>query len=323
MVLLNIGRAKVLIMSATSIGRMALPFVAIVAGCGVALVFDVTHLRREPAPETSAPTAASTPPRPASNERDEGLAARAVADTKAAVADGRTASPRSPAAAEAVPVFDIARVEQTGEAVIAGRAASGAAVDLLRNGERLDGAVADSSGQFAMIIPRLPPGSYELTLSARSPDGTLATSKQGVAVELEEAWSSSSSAPSRAKERLNVAEIPKVKGLSEDVRSSQARLLSRPPLQVTKREAYSQPPQALAAASPSDEASSSPGGAPRTLTRVVSRGDSLWRISRVAYGVGEQYVVVYKANRDRIRNPNLIYPGQTFVLPIQAHELHR
>jgi nucleoid-associated protein YgaU len=35
--------------------------------------------------------------------------------------------------------------------------------------------------------------------------------------------------------------------------------------------------------------------------------------------VGEQYVVVYKANRDRIRNPNLIYPGQTFVLPMRAH----
>ena len=58
---------------------------------------------------------------------------------------------------------------------------------------------------------------------------------------------------------------------------------------------------------------------PRTLTRVVSRGDSLWRISRVTYGVGEQYAVVYKANRDRIRNPNLIYPGQTFVLPMKAH----
>ena len=170
-----------------------------------------------------------------------------------------------------------------------------------------------------MIIPRLPMGGYELTLSARSPDGTLATSKQGVVVALEEAGSSSGVAPSRAEARLNVAETAKTKGLSEDVRSSQARLLSRPPLQVTKREAFSQPLHALAAVSPSDGTSSSQGGVPRTLTRVVSRGDSLWRISRVSYGVGEQYVVVYKANRDRIRNPNLIYPGQTFVLPMKAH----
>jgi len=131
--------------------------------------------------------------------------------------------------------------------------------------------------------------------------------------------SSSGVAPSRAEARLNVAETAKTKGLSEDVRSSQARLLSRPPLQVRKREAFSQPLHALAAVSPSDGTSSSQGGVPRTLTRVVSRGDSLWRISRVTYGVGEQYVVVYKANRDRIRNPNLIYPGQTFVLPMKAH----
>jgi hypothetical protein len=101
-------------------------------------------------------------------------------------------------AAESVPVFDVARIERTGEAVIAGRAAPGATVDLLRNGERLDGAVADSSGQFAMIIPRLPMGGYELTLSARPPDGTLATSKQGVVVALAEAGSSSGVAPSRA-----------------------------------------------------------------------------------------------------------------------------
>jgi len=306
-------------MSAISIGRIALPFVAIVAGCGVALVSDVTHLRRESAPETRAPTAASTPLQPTSSARDERSPALAAADTQAAAVEGLAASSRSPTAAESVPVFDVARIERTGEAVIAGRAAPGATVDLLRNGERLDGAVADSSGQFAMIIPRLPMGGYELTLSARSPDGTLATSKQGVVVALEEAGSSSGVAPSRAEARLNVAETAKTKGLSEDVRSSQARLLSRPPLQVRKREAFSQPLHALAAVSPSDGTSSSQGGVPRTLTRVVSRGDSLWRISRVTYGVGEQYVVVYKANRDRIRNPNLIYPGQTFVLPMKAH----
>ena len=307
-------------MSAISIGRIALPFVAIVAGCGVALVFDVTHLRRESAPETRAPTtAASTLLQPTSSARDERSPALAAADTQAAAVEGLAASSRSPAAAESVPVFDVARIERTGEAVIAGRAAPGATVDLLRNGERLDGAVADSSGQFAMIIPRLPMGGYELTLSARSPDGTLATSKQGVVVALEEAGSSSGVAPSRAEARLNVAETAKTKGLSEDVRSSQARLLSWPPLQVRKRGAFSQPLHALAAVSPSDGTSSSQGGVPRTLTRVVSRGDSLWRISRVTYGVGEQYVVVYKANRDRIRNPNLIYPGQTFVLPMKAH----
>src|SRR5258708_2953091 len=57
---------------------------------------------------------------------------------------------------------------------------------------------------------------------------------------------------------------------------------------------------------------------PKITTTVVSRGDSLWRISRVTYGVGTRYAVVYKANRDRIRDPNRIYPGQIFVLPLKA-----
>jgi nucleoid-associated protein YgaU len=58
--------------------------------------------------------------------------------------------------------------------------------------------------------------------------------------------------------------------------------------------------------------------ASRIATTVVSRGDSLWRISRVTYGAGMRYAVVYKANRDQIRNPDRIYPGQIFVLPMKA-----
>ena len=32
-------------------------------------------------------------------------------------------------------------------------------------------------------------------------------------------------------------------------------------------------------------------------------------------GDGNRYAVIFNANRDKIHNPNLIYPGQTFVLP--------
>jgi hypothetical protein len=64
-------------------------------------------------------------------------------------------------------------------------------VELLRNGERHDQAVANQSGQFVMVPPRLPPGDYELTLRSRLPDGTLATSKHGVVVALDEVLSSS------------------------------------------------------------------------------------------------------------------------------------
>ncbi len=48
---------------------------------------------------------------------------------------------------------------------------------------------------------------------------------------------------------------------------------------------------------------------------VVQPGNSLWRIARRTYGEGLQYAVIYEANRDRIVDPDLIYPGQVFVLP--------
>jgi len=48
---------------------------------------------------------------------------------------------------------------------------------------------------------------------------------------------------------------------------------------------------------------------------VVQPGDCLWRIARVEYGQGVRYVVIYRANKDEIRNPNLIYPGQIFAIP--------
>jgi nucleoid-associated protein YgaU len=69
----------------------------------------------------------------------------------------------------------------------------------------------------------------------------------------------------------------------------------------------------------SQEGVSSPAVAPRNLTKVVSRGDSLWRISRITYGDGTRYAIVYRANRDRIRDPNLIHPGQILVLPTKRH----
>jgi nucleoid-associated protein YgaU len=48
---------------------------------------------------------------------------------------------------------------------------------------------------------------------------------------------------------------------------------------------------------------------------VVQPGESLWRIARSMYGKGIRYTDIYAANRDQIRNPNLIYPGQVFALP--------
>ena len=48
---------------------------------------------------------------------------------------------------------------------------------------------------------------------------------------------------------------------------------------------------------------------------TVQPGNTLWAISRERYGRGILYVQVFDANKDKIRDPNLIYPGQIFDLP--------
>lgn len=53
----------------------------------------------------------------------------------------------------------------------------------------------------------------------------------------------------------------------------------------------------------------------RVTAVTVQPGSTLWAISREAYGEGILYVRVFEANRDRIRDPDLIYPGQVFTLP--------
>ncbi|MGI3184571.1 LysM peptidoglycan-binding domain-containing protein [Nioella aestuarii] len=48
---------------------------------------------------------------------------------------------------------------------------------------------------------------------------------------------------------------------------------------------------------------------------TVQWGNTLWGIAQQHLGEGVAYVQIYEANRDQIRNPDLIYPGQIFTLP--------
>ncbi|HEX7388757.1 MAG TPA: LysM peptidoglycan-binding domain-containing protein, partial [Acidiphilium sp.] len=50
---------------------------------------------------------------------------------------------------------------------------------------------------------------------------------------------------------------------------------------------------------------------------VIKQGQCLWLIARAVYGKGTAYTLIYRANEASIRDPNLIYPGQNFVLPVK------
>jgi nucleoid-associated protein YgaU len=384
-------------MTAISASRKIIPIVAF-AACGVALAFAIQHVREPPA-ETLAATTAPMISKPASNAREQSPAALAKAQAEAnAVVDALIGPPPSPEGGNNVPTFDVASIEPTGEAVIAGRATPGATVELLRDGEVHDRAVADKSGQFVIVPPKLPPGTYDLTLRSKAADGTVATSKQRVTAALEPRSTErpvvALVTPNKPTVVLSQPGAPKPAGalvvetveiepggkfhvsgqarpgaplrlylndsfvtsvtagadgrfavtinegvaagsyrVRVDEASSSGTVRARAEVPFTAPEttasmsaqaATSKRPDTtgpqLAAAGATvlpDSGSPSTVVVPKIATTTVSRGDSLWRLSQLTYGAGMRYAVIYKANREQIRNPNRIYPGQIFVLPTQ------
>ena len=391
-------------MTAKLMSRIVVPSIALVAAVGVALVFAIQYARRAPAVDTSAATAAPPISQPEPGAREQRPAALAAAQSEAnAVVATLGGSPPPPDSGDAVPAFDVARIEPTGEAVIAGRAAPGATVELLRNGELHDRVVADQAGQFVIVPPRLPSGTYDLTLRSRQADGKEATSKQSVTVALEPKATerpvvalmtpdkptvvlSQPAAPKPAAGAVVVETVEIEPGgkfhvsgharsggalrlylndsfiasvtagedgrfavtINEGIRpgsyrvrldeveanSGAVRARAEVPFNVpdtvvtgtVPAATASRPPEvaatqlpatlaAAAAATAPPEGSPSAVVVPKITTTTVSRGDSLWRLSHLTYGAGTRYAVIYKANREQIRNPNLIYPGQILVLP--------
>ena len=139
-------------MTVTSMDRIALSSLALVAAGVATVFFGIPHIWREQPIETKAATAAPAVVAHASSVGDEGSAAPRTAPAPAAP------SP-SPARGEGTkPVFDVAVIGRAGDAVIAGTGAPGATLELLRNGDLQDRVVADQSGQFVMTPSQLPRG---------------------------------------------------------------------------------------------------------------------------------------------------------------------
>jgi len=61
---------------------------------------------------------------------------------------------------------------------------------------------------------------------------------------------------------------------------------------------------------------------PDVISYKVVRGDHLWGIAKKKdhYGNGFAWPIIYKANRDQIKDPDLIYPDQVFKIPPLSQE---
>lgn len=86
-----------------------------------------------------------------------------------------------------------------------------------------------------------------------------------------------------------------------------------PPATEDKKEDVATAAAAVAAAEQAAKATEP--DKPRSGKVVIQPGNNLWKLSRVIYGRGINFTVIYKANKEQIRNPNRIYPGQIFAIP--------
>ena len=68
-------------------------------------------------------------------------------------------------------------------------------------------------------------------------------------------------------------------------------------------------------AAPSSSAAATPNVADQERTYTVVAGDTLSKIAKREYGDASEWHRIYEANKGTIKNPDLIYPGQTFKIP--------
>ncbi len=270
---------------------------------------------------------------------------------------------QAPPAAEptpTIPSFDVVRVDPTGHAVIAGRAAPGAKVTVLDGDKSLGDVTADDRGEW-VLVPTAPmsPGERRLTVEAADPKtGAKTKSADTVALAVGAATPSTPSpgtvavlVPGNANEPAQALQRPNT-GLSLDTAEFNDKgelMLSghASPNATLHLYANNRPLATVTADAQGKWSSLSPSaqgqgkvelrvdelGANGSVARRISEpfeppssvasggrytvqaGNSLWVISRKAYGNGQHYTVIFGANKEHIKDPNLIYPGQVISLP--------
>jgi LysM domain/Bacterial Ig domain len=264
-----------------------------------------------------------------------------------------------------IPSFDIVRVERDGMAVIAGRSEPRATITLKRNGSTIATAQADGRGEWVIVLETpLEPGDIELTLTAKSPDGSERDSIQSVSVSVPAEASGQAlvvlAEPGKASRVLQGPGVPSdagnlvleavdydengnviISGVTEPNTTVRVYLNDKP---IGDARADADGRWELRA-----NGSVEPGtytmridqldtngqvsarvevpferGVAEDVRRqiaegqvVIQPGNNLWNIARQLYGSGYRYTTIYQANRDQIRDPDLIYPGQVFATPAQ------
>ena len=245
------------------------------------------------------------------------------------------------APAEVAPAVTIDTISYSsnGDVILGGRGQAGNFVRIYLDNQSIATSEIAMDGYWAVELSDIEPGIYTLRIDELNPAGDVVSRaetpfKREAAEELAELMAVETEAE---EPRFKVPSESAVVAKAEDEEAQPAvqvetETVPEKPLAqaVTQVEVNVQPE--VAALDGQDEQSSNGGSAvvedlpaetapalrvpsKKFRVRTVQPGSTLWAIAKESYGAGIEYFKVFEANKERIRDPDLIYPGQVFEIP--------
>ena len=232
------------------------------------------------------------------------------------------ASAPEPEKTDPIPLsLDVVDYNDKGDITFSGRAEPGTAVRLYVDNSIVGDAIVASSGQWSFAGDEtIAPGTHQLRA-----DQIDSTGKVISRVELpfqrekpEAVAALEQPAPEPKPEQQEPAATEPVQSAQPEqpAQPEQSAAIEPPDQQIEAAPAKPElVPDVSAKVDAQSGAASEAAAKPRTGRVVIQPGNNLWKLSRVIYGRGVNYTVIYSANKEQIRDPDLIYPGQIFAIP--------
>jgi nucleoid-associated protein YgaU len=267
----------------------------------------------EKAPEAEVAKAAEPTAEPAKSGAEETVAA-AGPQAPAAGTSARVTIPLANVVVEAVEI-------EGNKIFVAGSAPAGSTIRIYATETLLGETKATENNRFLLEASRdLAVGDYFIHADTIGPDGKLIsrvtvpfTREAGetvVAVAPAEPAKDPAAAEPAAPAETAAAAEPEAPKASETAQAEPAApAKAEPEVQAAAK-----------SAEPAADVTLAPALTKADASVIIRRGDSLWRISRRIYGRGVRYSTIYLANKDKVTNPNRIWPGQVMMIPEKTTE---
>jgi LysM repeat protein len=188
-----------------------------------------------------------------------------------------------------------------GEVQVGGHGAPGAALRLYLDNAETAIAMVPADGRWQVTLGDTPPGIYTLRVDQLDGAGKVTSRFE---------------TPFKRETLEALAAVAGGGGAAVDPVAEAAAESTAAPDEAP---AVPTQPEAAATPEPAEPAAEAPvivaASPPAPVTITVQPGFTLWGIAQERYGDGVMYVQVFEANRDKIRDPDLIYPGQVFAVP--------